>query len=71
MDFWTQHADELQTALLANPQALALHYLRTASSEAVAELVNDGLPFGGATRDSIIAVAAARAKQPISAVAAA
>ncbi|EHH7254049.1 hypothetical protein J5X32_001742 [Escherichia coli] len=60
MDFWNEQADQLEKALLDNAPALVLHYIRTASPEAVAELAGDALPTSENTRASVVATLATR-----------
>lgn len=65
MDFWNEQADQLEKALLDNAPALVLHYIRTASPEAVAALAGDALPASDNTRASVVATLAARLDQSI------
>ncbi|WP_045762237.1 hypothetical protein [Xanthomonas albilineans] len=65
MDFWNEQADKLEKALLDNAPALVLHYIHTASPEAVAALAGDALPTSDNTRASVVAVLAARLDQSV------
>jgi hypothetical protein len=64
--YWNDQADKLNKALLDNPQALVLHYVRTAPPEALSALVGDTLPESGKTLSSVRAVLAARLDQATS-----
>ena len=61
--FWSEMADELRKALLANPRALALHYLRTTPAAAAWELAGDDFPHSIATRDGVKATLVKQLKQ--------
>lgn len=55
MDFWNEQADQLEKALLDNAPALVLHYIRTASPEAVATLaarLDQSMPAGAYSRSA-------------------
>ncbi|MGO3768204.1 hypothetical protein ACT3T8_16085 [Halomonas sp. AOP1-B1-8] len=40
MDYWKEHADQLEAALLDNSQALMLHFLKTATPLQISELAH-------------------------------
>mgnify|MGYP006876420574 CR=1 FL=1 len=40
MDFWGEHSDNLEAALMDQPKALLLHFLQTATPEQVAKFAN-------------------------------
>lgn len=60
MDIWTDHADKLEQALLAKAPALVLHFLSTASPEALAQVASDALPSSSNTKAAVVAVLASR-----------
>ena len=61
MEFWSKQVDQLESALQENAQALMLHFLRTASSEVVAELVGrDFAQANSNVRSSVAATLATR-----------
>lgn len=60
MDYWIEQADRLNEALLANPQALVLHFLYTAPPEELERLAGDALPQDSKTRASVAATLASR-----------
>ncbi|WP_193060850.1 hypothetical protein [Halomonas sp. 3A7M] len=43
MNEWKEHADQLEAALMKNPQALVLHFLKTATPQQVAALTRGHL----------------------------
>ncbi|WNH54809.1 hypothetical protein [Stenotrophomonas oahuensis] len=59
-ELWDQLADSLEARLLAQPQALALHFLKTATPEQLAEVAGDSLPSTDNTRAGVIAHLSAR-----------
>lgn len=60
MDFWTEHADRLNQALLVNAQALVLHFLLTAPPDAVERLAGDALPQDSMARAGVTATLVSR-----------
>lgn len=63
MTYWNEQADVLEKVLSDNQRALALHFIRTASPEALIELAGDALPDTDNTRASVVATLAARLEE--------
>lgn len=53
-DVWDQLADKLEASLLAQPKALAVHFLKTASPGELADLAGDALPSTDNTRAGVV-----------------
>lgn len=62
MNDWQKLADKLESVLLANAPALLLHFLSTASHDAVAALAGDALPNCRRTQASVVAILLDRQK---------
>jgi hypothetical protein len=60
MNYWNEQADKLERTLLENPRALVLHFIRTASPEALLDVAGDALADSDNARASVVATLAAR-----------
>jgi hypothetical protein len=60
MTYWNKQADKLEKTLLENPRALVLHFIRTASPQAISAIAGDALPDSDNTRASVVATLAGR-----------
>ncbi|MEB1764627.1 hypothetical protein VDR48_19910 [Xanthomonas campestris pv. campestris] len=59
-NIWNDQADRLEQALLAQTDALILHYLRTAEPASIEKLAGEALIGSDNTRAATIATLAAR-----------